>query len=285
MSNHAGLQFVDPGFSPVGKLLLRFLFALPVSVREGLLFSSPGRCLPLQKALRRSLGGAFAVSAEFTEGLLRGHRVECLSSEKYFMLGVGFEREVQGILREMIRPGDIVYDVGAHIGYTTLLFSVLCGPTGHVFSFEPSPISYQRLKRNIDLNGEKNVTLVNLAASDAEGTALITTDGSCSRIVDDAGESGKGFLGISTVCLDDFVYRDLHPAPTFAKIDVEGHAGRCLDGMRRILQEEKPSLLIELHHPEEAMHVARVLDGLYAIRDIDSPTGFPRRIIATRNDE
>jgi len=196
------------------------------------------------------------------------------------MLGVGFEREVQETLRRIIKPGDLVYDVGAHLGYMTLLFSVLCAPNGHVFSFEPSPVNYQRLKRNIDLNGEMNVTLVNLAASDTEGPARITTEGSCSRIVDDGGESGEGILEISTVRLDDFVYRDLHPAPTLAKIDVEGHAGRCLMGMSRILESERPSLLIELHHSEEAMHVARILDGRYAIHDIDSPTRFPRRIIA-----
>ncbi len=70
MNNKAGLEFDDPGFRPMGHIVLKLLFSLPPSVRERLLFNSPAVCVPLQKALQRSLGRAFAVETRFTAGPL-----------------------------------------------------------------------------------------------------------------------------------------------------------------------------------------------------------------------
>lgn len=276
----AGIQLFDSNFSSIGRLVLRFLFCMPPSLRESLLFGTSRICFPLQKAVQLALGGAVMVRIQFTEGPLQGHLFECWSSEKYFFVGTSFEREVQKVLSEIVKPGDVVYDVGSHAGYMALFFSTLCGRDGRVFAFEPSPINFPRLRRHAELNKKHNLTPVNLAASDVEGAALLNEKGSESSVVCKP-QSKEGFSQIRTIRLDDFVYRDHHPLPNLLKIDVEGHAGRCLAGMSRLLRDVRPSLLCELHHTEEATAVSRALrEHSYEISDIDAPGEFPRRVLA-----
>lgn len=105
--------------------------------------------------------------------------------------------------------------------------------------------------------------------------------GSMSSITPDGVEDGGSTTRICTVRLDDFVYRDGNPAPSFAKIDIEGHAGPCLNGMRKILGEYRPPLVLELHNRGETEEVSRVLRECgYDARTLDRSHGFPRRIIA-----
>jgi FkbM family methyltransferase len=277
-----GLRILDPGFPWMGKRVLSFLFSLRPSLREYFLFRSSRLCRCLQKAVQGSLGGPTMVRAEFTKGPLEGRAFECLSSEKYFMLGAHFEAEVQEIIREIVTPGDIVYDVGANIGYMTLLFATLSGPEGRVLAFEPSPVNFRRLRRNVELNRERNVTLQNCAVSDAEGAALFAEAGTMSRIIPRESTGKNQDLEVRTIRLDDFIYRDGHNPPAVVKIDVEGHAGRCLAGMQRVLREAKPTLLYELHDPHEADEVSVALSGFsYGVTAVAPAEGFPRRMLAT----
>ena len=68
-----------------------------------------------------------------------------------------------------VRPGDVAIDLGAHIGYYTLLLARLVGPTGRVLAFEPDPDNFALLSRNVEMNGYANVELFNAAASDRPG--------------------------------------------------------------------------------------------------------------------
>jgi FkbM family methyltransferase len=280
----AGLRISDPGFGMTGKLVLRSIFKLPVSVREELLFSSSWFCSPLQKALQRSLGGAWTVQVEFTEGSLCGCVLELLCSEKYFWLGSKFDSVTQEDLKKIVKTGDIIYDVGANIGYLSLLLSRLCGPGGRVLSFEPSPINFRRLQRNVELNREDNITPLKLAASDSEATGFLSEEGSSSSIKSNGSTAGDGCSQIQMIRLDDFVFRDKHLQPNLLKIDIEGHAGHCLGGMKEILRTVRPSLVLELHHEEEAGAVYSILaEHSYRVTRLDSENRFPRRVRAAPN--
>jgi FkbM family methyltransferase len=279
-----GLRTSDPGFGTIGKLILGSIFKLPVTLREKLLFSSSSWfCSPLQKALQRSLGGACTVKVEFTEGLLHGCVLELYSSEKYFWLGSNFESVTQEYLKKIVKTSDIVYDVGANIGFLSLLLSRLCGPGGRVFSFEPSPINFKRLQRNVELNRKDNIMPLNLAVSDIEASGFLSEEGSLSYIKS-SGSVADGCSQIQMIRLDDFVFRDKHPHPSFLKIDIEGHAGHCLAGMIEILRTVRPSLVLELHHAEEAGAVYSALaEHSYRVTHLDSDKGFPRRVSAVPN--
>ena len=281
IDNHAGLEIIDPGFRKPARLLLEALFALSPGKRESLLFSSSPMCPALQKVMQRSLGGVWTIVGKFTNGILTGYHFECYSNEKYFMLGAAFEPDVQDVLRSLTQPGGVAYDVGSHVGYMALLLSALLGPSGKVVTFEPSPVNYQRVRRNLVLNPQANVTLVHRAASNVEGSAVIREAGSQSTIGEPGPDCSDSVSAIQTIRLDDFVYRDGNPEPTFLKIDVEGHAGQCLEGMRKILRK-RPAMILEIHDSKEAASVDAILNEFsYKISDIDAPGQFPRRISAT----
>ena len=73
------------------------------------------------------------------------------------------------LVRKEIKRGDVVLDVGANVGYYTLIFAECVGETGKVFAFEPDPTNFALLKKNIEANGVKNVVLVQKAVSDTTG--------------------------------------------------------------------------------------------------------------------
>ena len=84
-----------------------------------------------------------------------------------------WEPNVTAAFRRALAPGDVCLDIGAHIGYYTLLAAKLVGPRGRVYAFEPSPTSYRRLCSNVDLNGLRNVTTVELAVGEQESRAVL----------------------------------------------------------------------------------------------------------------
>lgn len=279
----AGFRYQDPGFSGPGRIALKVLLGIPAGLRESILFTSSFLCCPLQKAVQRVLGGTRMVRVELTRGPLLGCAFELRSSEKYFLMGDGYEPVVQAVLKHEVRPGEVVYDIGAHIGYMSLLFAVLCGPNGHVFAFEPSPVNFGRLRRNIGLNRQNNITPVKKAASDTEGDAFLTERGSESQVVQGVEDPAGKLSTIKTVRLDDFVYRDQFRPPSLVKIDVEGYAGRVLGGMGRILRDFSPRIMFEVHNEAETAEVFSILSGqLYSFDDIDGCRAFPRHILASR---
>jgi FkbM family methyltransferase len=84
-----------------------------------------------------------------------------------------WEPNVTAAFGRAVAPGDVCLDVGAHIGYYTLLAAKLMGPQGHAYAFEPSPACYPRLRANIALNGLQNVTAIALAVGENEGRAVL----------------------------------------------------------------------------------------------------------------
>ena len=276
-----GFQILKPTLSARARMFLRMIFALNPSLRESILFRESRLSFSLQKFVQRPLGGAQRAQIRYTEGAAAGNVFECDTSEKYFMLGSHFEHEIIAALRGVVKPGDVVYDVGSHAGYMALSLSRLCEPNGRVYAFEPSQINFQRLSRHVALNDKSGITLVNMAASDVEGSARLAEDGSFSYILSESNLPDMATCEIRTIRLDDYVYRDQGAPPGVVKIDVEGHAGRALAGMRGILSKLRPKLICELHDSKESHDVLSILsEHSYAVSYLDREKGFPRRLVA-----
>lgn len=276
-----GMEVVAGELPRSGRLALGLLARLPAASREWLLFNESAAGAVAQKTLQRVLGGPLPVRIQFTDRLLRGLVFECLTSEKYFVLGQSFEQESQRAVAAVLSPGDVVYDVGAHVGFWSFVFAALCVPDGRVFAFEPSPQNFPRLRRNIELNPTLRVTPLNAGASDTESRARLSIRGSCSRVVEDHADPATATAEVRLVRLDDFAFRDGHPLPAFLKIDVEGHAARVLTGARRVLAERRPPLLIELHDPAEVAGVRAILDQYgYRVETLDRRGAFPYNVAA-----
>ena len=143
-----------------------------------------------------------------------------------------FETELA--LRE-VNEGDVVVDVGANIGYYTLLFARRVGPAGHVYAFEPDPRNFDLLRRNVLQNGYANVTCVPCAVSARSGSVrLFRNAGNRGdhRIYDS--HDGREAIDLACIALDDY-FRD-NPRPiNFMKMDIQGAEAQALAGMRRLL--------------------------------------------------
>ena len=83
------------------------------------------------------------------------------------------EPNVTSAFRAALEPGDVCLDIGAHVGYYTVLAARLVGSEGHVYAFEPSPTNYKRLLANVELNGFDNVTASELAVGAEPGAAVL----------------------------------------------------------------------------------------------------------------
>jgi FkbM family methyltransferase len=154
-----------------------------------------------------------------------------------------FEPVETEVLLHEIEPGDVVLDVGANIGYYTLLFARRVGRAGKVFAFEPDPDNFRLLTRNVQANGYDNVVLVPRAVTDRSGTArlYLCADNKGDHRLYDSGDSRPSVV-VSTVALDDYFAGYKGPID-FIKMDTQGSEAAALRGMRRLL-ERRPGVTL-----------------------------------------
>jgi FkbM family methyltransferase len=139
------------------------------------------------------------------------------------------------VIRRLIHRGDTVLDIGAHIGYYTLIASEIVGEDGKVFAFEPNPTNFALLKRNVEENECDNVTLVNKAVSNKNGITklYICADNTGDHRIYNIG-LGWESVDVETIRLDDY-FKD-EPID-FIKMDVQGAEGLAIEGMSSLLQK------------------------------------------------
>jgi FkbM family methyltransferase len=153
----------------------------------------------------------------------------------------GYESDHMDALRKYVKPGAIVYDLGANAGYYTLALSRLVGSAGHVFSFEPDSHNADALRRHIQLNKLTNVSVVQSAVSNASGLVGFTGVGAGAEI-----SSGSNEYLIPTITLNQFISWG-NPSPSFIKMDIEGAEHMALDGATTILAERVAVWLVATH--------------------------------------
>lgn len=223
---------------------------------------------PLSRGLRSVLNRAAPVGlteVSVAAGGLAGSRLLLnMQTEKDYWLGT-YEQDLQRAIQDWVEPGYVIYDLGANIGYVSLLFARVTGSDGQVFAFEPLPANQERLQKNLALNNDLKVTLIPNAISDKNGstTFMVHSSGGMGKLKDAAGRE-QGFaneISVQTIALDDFA--STHPAPHLVKIDIEGGEVLALRGMQSLLKNERPILFLELHGLEAT---AAAVDRLRASR-------------------
>ena len=209
----------------------------------------------LRAALNRSAPSGLSQVQVAAGGLAGMQLLLDLQQEKDYWLGT-YEMELQQAIADWTRPGMIAYDLGANIGYISLLLARAVAPTGQVFSFEALPGNQDRLIKNLKLNPGMKVELISKAVTDKKGKAifLVHASGGMGKLQGSLGREEEYEQTIQTegIPLDEFVYAEKHPAPDLIKMDIEGGEVLALRGMRRVLQEARPLILIELHGHEAA---------------------------------
>jgi len=180
------------------------------------------------------------------KGPLRGARWVPGSGVHGYWLG-RYEPEEVAVFTSLVHSGAALFDVGAHVGYYTLVASRLVGPSGQVVAFEPNPRNLGYLRRHVLLNDCANVRVIAAAVADVAGQATFEEGASDAE----GALASGGRLDVEVVTLDALAYDTpgVHP-PSVLKIDVEGAEQRVLLGAERILAEAQPDILLSTHGRE-----------------------------------
>ncbi len=227
--------------------------------------------IPANTALGRLLRLPFTLLAKgavvrVLRGPARGKRWIADSTTQGFWLGY-WELDAQRLFASRLRRGDVVYDVGAHVGLYTLVSSIQVGEEGHVYAFEPSPRNLGYLRKHIELNYLSNCTVVEAGISDCSGTRCFDLTEH-----DSAGHfSGSGTVMVRTLALDDFLRSEQGGRPPNAlKIDAEGAELDVLQGSRRIVTEFAPLIFLSTHSDDLARQCCQWLTSAgYLLTPLD----------------
>jgi FkbM family methyltransferase len=157
-------------------------------------------------------------------------------------------------LRNLISPGDIVYDVGGHHGLMTVVSAQTTGPTGLVIAFEPNPRAREQIRRHTALNEVTNTVLEDIALSDRHDEASFyvqTGDVSWnSTLIDgylqDEDNRTVECISVRTQTLDEYVAQSSF-VPQLIKIDTEGSELRILKGAERTITNRRPIVIMEMN--------------------------------------
>ena len=190
-------------------------------------------------------------------GPLRGKRFLC---DPRFHLGYirgDHEPWMVEWLKNFLYPGGTFVDVGAHIGYFTLIAADIVGPKGRVIAFEPAPRNASILMANVNSAGKGDmVEIVRAAVGAKSGTILfqvVSGQDYCSRIAAE-GECSETIVVVQCT-LNEF---DL-PQGTVIKVDVEGAEVDVLQGATNHLEDKKTTWIIEAHRPDLEQTILTIL--------------------------
>lgn len=170
-----------------------------------------------------------------------------------FLLGL-FEPETARCYRRLIRPGDVVLDIGANIGAHTLHLAAAVGPGGRVIAFEPTAYAFAKLRTNVELNPElrEQIELLQAFLTDA-GARNIPGNIYSSWPLESGAGRHAGHLGrlertsgANVMILDQVAAERNLTAVNFIKLDVDGFECAVLRGAQKILSKYRPTVLLEL---------------------------------------
>jgi FkbM family methyltransferase len=225
----------------VGKTLLAFCNRFP---------RTKPRLRPLGLRTRKEWFGRRAVRVQMPEG--RSFRLASVSrnylSFELFWRGTEYYEPITTlVLQELVGAGDTFIDVGANIGFYSLVLSV-SRPGLQVVAFEPNPKAHELLKANAAANDLRQICCAPLAISDTTGTArlhLSASDMSAS-LRRDFDFHPADTVAVRTTTLDDYLRHAETRGRLVIKVDVEGHEAAFFRGARRTLASRQPDIVAEV---------------------------------------
>lgn len=207
-----------------------------------------------------------------------------------------YEPALAAALRRLVVPGSVCADVGAHLGYVSLLLARLTGPDGRIIAFEASPRNARTVARNIRLNGlGERVRLVRKAVADgaAASVDIFPRHGSSAEwtVYADYAQREEVVPGVIDGVTVPATSLDVEFADErldLVKIDVEGAEGLVVAGMSQLLRRDRPTIVLEFHRPLGWDAVEHLLEAGYRFETLEgarlpafaTPDDVPYQLIA-----
>lgn len=178
------------------------------------------------------------------------------------------------VISSFVKSGDVVFDIGAHLGFYMVQFSDLVGTEGRVCAFEPNPELLPSLRKSVALTD--NVTLFELALSDKDGTIELFVPEDASMASLRNWTDGIGGKVHEVQCemqrLDDLIEAEDLPPPDFIKCDVEGAEISVFHGAKKTLNSpDAPIVMFEVIGRAASAFGKRASDYLDVFRSLDTP--------------
>jgi FkbM family methyltransferase len=178
-----------------------------------------------------------------------------------------YEHKKAKLFANHIDSGNTVFDVGAHVGFYTILAARRTGSGGEVAAFEPLPRNVEFLRRHVHLNKLSNVTVVQAAVAESDGSSGF----SISESFFEGYLDERGPVQVQTVSLDTFVEAGNARLPNVIKIDVEGAELEVLKGARRVLTSARPIIFVATHGQDVHRACCSFLSSMgYSVAPIDT---------------
>ena len=238
----------------------------------------------VKEIIKKLLGNGVMVTIR--RGVLAGKKYRLNRYSGVSPLFADWEKESRRVFAAFVRPGDVVYDLGANVGIHSLNFSLLAGAQGTVYAFEPAPFNIAELEVIKRVNGAQNMTIVPLAVSNQTGKLTFA--------LGDHPKGGSLEMGLdrtATTTVDvttiDLLIREGMKIPDFLKVDIEGAEGAALEGMDDCVAQAHPTMYVELHNVEQDLRVGAFLAKhgyeVYRVKtsqaiNIDQQTEFLKRV-------
>lgn len=238
-----------------------------------LLTRLPPKHRSLPYAQRLLGGGPLVIPAGVASGCHLAPGLPITHVQGYGLVRGALEPSVQEALRRNVAPGMTVYDIGANLGFFTLVAARLAGPAGRVIAFEPVPESAEFARETARLNGLRQIRVDGRAVSDRTGRArfLQTAEASWSHLADRGPHRDTQITrDVWTVALDDAVGAGELPPPDVVKVDVEGSELAVIRGMSRILERRRPVVICEVHETN-AEFVEAMAAHDYVVENLERP--------------
>jgi FkbM family methyltransferase len=189
-----------------------------------------------------------------------------------------YDFEKQLVLREIVRPGDVVYDVGAHVGYFSIIFGKLVGASGAVYAFEPMKENYDFVLEHISINKLTNVRAVNAGIAATSGTACFATENHTATYH----RTDSGSVRVPVYNLEEYVRDNGLPAPNVIKMDIEGEEMYVVPSILDFVIRHRTKLLVSTHNNGSAGVLGKLLaDCRYSVRPLQWASHPTERTVAT----
>jgi FkbM family methyltransferase len=214
------------------------------------------------------------------QGPLRGKKWIVGSGNHGYWLG-SYEMAKCALFAKHVSPGGTVFDLGANVGYYTMLSALRAGPGGRVYAFEPLPRNLEFLQRHLSLNRIENAVVIDAAVSDRSGTVRFAEDASTAK-----GRIGpEGSFEVRAVSLDDWIDAGRLPRPDLLKIDIEGAEFPALQGARKLLVSSHPAIFLSTHSGKAHRDCLSLLESLgYQVTPVDGrPLERSRDVLAAHS--
>jgi len=211
-----------------------------------------------------------------------GNKMYLDEKDSLFLSVYGFHEKTETeIVKNEIKEGDVVLDIGANIGYYTLLFAKLVGKTGKVYAFEAESSNFEILKKNVHENDYKNVVLEQKAVSDKPGIVKF-------YIGKDSNTENQLFkpnvkheeIEVKSISIDGY-FKELNPKIDFVKMDIQGAEPLVIEGMTKTIEENKDIKImlewwpdaIRKYGIDPEKHLTKLVNLGFKIFEIDDQNG------------